>query len=106
MQADFTDIVITPSKGTYNIKTGIWTLDLTDGEEATLNLTGKVLAAMAGKNTTNTASIIGSTDSANATIYVPKSNMYIKITPNNKNPKVGENFTLTYKLGNYGPDPA
>lgn len=32
--------------------------------------------------------------------------LYIQITSDKKNPKVGETFTLTYKLGNKGPDAA
>lgn len=39
-------------------------------------------------------------------LYVPESDLYIKITSNKNNPKVGETFTLTYKLGNDGPDAA
>ena len=39
-------------------------------------------------------------------LYVPKSDLYIKITSNEKNNKVGETFTITYKLGNNGPDKA
>jgi uncharacterized repeat protein (TIGR01451 family) len=39
-------------------------------------------------------------------LYVPKSDLYIKITSNEKNNKVGETFTITYKLGNNGPDEA
>jgi len=106
MPADFTDSVITPSKGNYDNVTGIWALNLINGEEATLNLTGKVSAVMAAKNITNTAILVGTANSANATIYVPKSDLYITITPSKNNPKVGETFTLTYKLGNYGPDNA
>lgn len=34
------------------------------------------------------------------------SDLYIKTTSDKKNPKTGEKFTLTYKLGNYGPDAA
>ena len=37
---------------------------------------------------------------------MPKSDLYIKITSNEKNNKVGETFTITYKLGNNGPDEA
>ena len=46
-----------------------------------------------------------STGSGNLTVN-PAANLYIKITSNNNNPKVGEKFLLTYKLGNYGPDAA
>ncbi len=106
MPFSFTDIVITPSNGTYNNLTGIWTLNLNSGETATLNLTSKITRIMAGKNTTNTATLMGSTQTTNATIYVPKADLYIQITSNKNNPKVGETFTLTYKLGNNGPDDA
>jgi len=102
MPSDFTNVTIIPSKGTYN--NGIWTLDLTNGETATLTLTGVVSSVLVGKNTTNTASY--GLNSTNATIYVPKSDLYIKITASNDNPEVGEKFLLTYKLGNYGPDAA
>lgn len=30
----------------------------------------------------------------------------MNITVNNTNPTVGQSFIITYKLGNYGPDPA
>ena len=36
----------------------------------------------------------------------PSANLYLQITTSNKNPKTGETFTLTYKLGNKGPDNA
>jgi len=106
MPSDFTDVVITPSKGTYDEGTGIWTLNLANGETATLTLTGEVTNTMAGKNTTNTATLMGTTNTTNATIYVPKANLYITITSDKNQPSVGEKFTLTYKLGNKGPDDA
>ena len=37
---------------------------------------------------------------------IPSAYLYLQITSSNKNPKVGEPFTLTYKLGNNGPDSA
>jgi len=45
---------------------------------------------------------------SNATgqLYVPKADLYIQITSDKNNPTVGETFTLTYKLGNNGPDTA
>ncbi len=36
----------------------------------------------------------------------PASDLYLKITSNNNNPTVGQIFTVTYKLGNNGPDNA
>jgi uncharacterized repeat protein (TIGR01451 family) len=106
MPSDFTDVNVIPSKGTYDPGTKIWTLNLTSGETTTLNLTGKVTAIMAGKNTTNTATLVGTTNQTNATIYVPKADLYVQITSDKNNPTVGETFTLRYKLGNKGPDDA
>ena len=36
----------------------------------------------------------------------PSAYLYLQITSSNKNPKVAETFTLTYKLGNKGPNNA
>ena len=36
----------------------------------------------------------------------PSADLYMKITSDKTKPKLGETFTLTYKLGNNGPDPA
>ncbi|AUB56385.1 hypothetical protein BK007_10410 [Methanobacterium subterraneum] len=106
MPAGFKNVVITHSKGNYNSETGIWILHLDTGENATLNLTGEVTSLLAGKNTTNTATLIGTTNTTNATIYVPQADLYIQITSDKNNPRAGETFTLTYKLGNNGPDDA
>nr|WP_319374007.1 Ig-like domain-containing protein [uncultured Methanobacterium sp.] len=45
---------------------------------------------------------------SNATglLYVPTANLYIQINSDSANPTVGEKFTVTYKLGNKGPDTA
>jgi uncharacterized repeat protein (TIGR01451 family) len=43
---------------------------------------------------------------ATGELYVPQADLYIQITSNKNNPTVGEMFTLTYKLGNNGPDDA
>lgn len=111
MPSEFADVKVTPSKGTY--VGDIWTFDLASGEETTLILSGKVTAIMAGKNTTNTATKLNQTesdpntfDTASASIYVPKSDLYIQITSNKNKPKAGEIFTIAYKLGNNGPDAA
>ncbi|BDZ68671.1 hypothetical protein GCM10025860_21190 [Methanobacterium ferruginis] len=46
------------------------------------------------------------TSEATGELYVPQADLYITITSNKDNPQVGETFTLTYKLGNKGPDTA
>src|SRR5690606_39030618 len=43
---------------------------------------------------------------ATGDLYVPSADLYIVITSNKNNPTVGQTFTLTYKLGNNGPDKA
>ena len=43
---------------------------------------------------------------ATGNLYVPRADLYIQITSDKNNPRVGEIFTLTYKLGNNGPDDA
>ena len=40
------------------------------------------------------------------TLKVPQSSIYVVVTSSKKDPSIGETFTLTYKLGNNGPDPA
>jgi hypothetical protein len=52
-------------------------------------------------------------DSANPTATVSTTitiksaaDLYVKVTSSNNNPTVDEDFTITYKLGNYGPDAA
>ncbi|HEX3013691.1 MAG TPA: tandem-95 repeat protein, partial [Methanobacterium sp.] len=46
------------------------------------------------------------TATVNITVNQAVSDLYIKTTISNLNPTTGETFTLTYKLGNYGPDEA
>ena len=46
----------------------------------------------------------GSNDTG--TLKVPQSSIYVVVTTSKTNPNVGETFTLTYKLGNNGPDDA
>ena len=43
---------------------------------------------------------------ATGQLYVPSADLYMVISSNPKNPSVGEMVTLTYKLGNNGPDDA
>ncbi len=47
-----------------------------------------------------------SDSNATGTLEVPQSSVYVVVTSSKKDPKIGETFTLTYKLGNNGPDPA
>jgi len=66
--------------------------------------------SLAGTNVTNvvneTHSEYPNNSATNCTVYVPKADLYVQITSDKNNPTVGETFTLTYKLGNNGPDDA
>ncbi len=57
--------------------------------------------------TVTAADAAQSTSSVSTDITIKAAaDLYIKITSSNSNPKTGETFTLTYKLGNNGPDAA
>lgn len=56
---------------------------------------------------TATADNYTTNDTESTYILIKKtSDLYLKITSNNHNPKVGQKFTIIYKLGNKGPDEA
>lgn len=53
------------------------------------------------------ADILNQTATVSTTIKIkPAADLYIYTTSSKTNPKAGETFTLTYKLGNNGPDAA
>ena len=59
-----------------------------------------VNATFAGDNEYLTSSTIGTLN------VTPASNLYMDTTTSNNNPELGQEFVITYKLGNYGPDAA
>ncbi len=84
---------------------------LTVGANVTYYLSALVNStSLAGTNVTNVVNETQTEYPFNktniSTIYVPKADLYIQITSDKNNPRVGETFTLTYKLGNNGPDDA
>ncbi len=85
---------------TANTVAGVMTATFYANEGAVNHLFNPVMVtATSDGYTTN------ETESAYITIN-KTSDLYIKITSNENNPKVDETFTLTYKLGNKGPDAA
>lgn len=85
--------------GPYGTLTGPLTVGTSNGIASIL-----FTASRAGIQEIN-----ASTDDENVTATVtinPTADLYIQITSDKKNPRVGEIFTLTYKLGNNGPDDA
>ncbi|MDP3624768.1 MAG: Ig-like domain-containing protein, partial [Methanobacteriaceae archaeon] len=101
---------VTPSVGTYN--SGVWSIpSLASGVSATLSIVGNATAAMAGFNTTNTATQTGQTEfsdlytSANATVYTKLADTKLSqtvTTPVN----VGGMVTYVVTITNTGPDTA
>lgn len=47
-----------------------------------------------------------STSSGKGILKIPQADLYLKVKASKNNPTVGEIITITYKLGNYGPDTA
>jgi len=99
--------------GTYNSTTGVWTIgNLANGATAVL----KIIAQAVSANTqvVNTASITGTNydqnstnDQSSATVNIkPASDLGIKITVNNANPKYLDYVTFTLTAHNYGPNDA
>ena len=92
-------------------KTVTWSLsDLVAGDSVTYTLTVKILANATGETVRNKADLWLNEYPGHVydviELYTAKSDLYVKITSNKNNPEVGEKFTLTYKLGNKGPDAA
>ena len=100
----------TPSQG--YVVGGVWYVgNLTNGTNATLTISGLITQAMAGTNITNNVTETQDecnkeSQEASATIYVKKCNLYVNVTPTNVSTTIGGTTTLTYKLGNNGPDTA
>ena len=99
--------------GNYDASTGVWTVgNLASGATAILHIVAQAIAA--NTQLTNTAVIGGnqtdtnsSNNQANVTINVgPASDLGIKITVNNANPKYLDYVTFTLTGSNYGPNDA
>ncbi len=84
---------------TLNTIDGVMTALFYANEGAVPAVNPVEVTALADGYTTN--------DTESAYITINKaSDLYVKTTSDKKNPKVGETFTLIYKLGNNGPDAA
>jgi len=107
---------VTPSVGSWDSATKTWSVGtLNNGDSATLTISGQITTAMAGTTLTNTVTetqdeLNQETQTATASITVnpqsPKADLYINSWSSKNNPRVGEIFTITFKLGNRGPDTA
>ena len=108
-----TGLKFVSTDGNYNATTGVWTVgNLASGATAILHIVAQAIAA--NTQLTNTAVIGGnqtdtnsSNNQGNVTINVgPASDLGIKITVNNANPKYLDYVTFTLTAHNYGPNDA
>ncbi|MEN6551515.1 MAG: hypothetical protein ABFC34_01375, partial [Methanobacterium sp.] len=108
-----TGLKFVSADGNYDSATGVWTVgNLGCGTTAILHIVAQAIAA--NTQLTNTAVIGGnqtdtnsSNNQANVTINVgPASDLGIKITVNNANPKYLDYVTFTLTASNYGPNDA
>ena len=102
----------TVSTGTYSLATGLWNIGtLENGATATLTITGKITAAMAGLTITNQAAITAENEYSSLPV-VSAADVYTKLAEVQINqtatPKANVGDTVTYKVyvKNNGPDTA
>jgi uncharacterized repeat protein (TIGR01451 family) len=105
-------VSFTPSRGTYDPATGIWSIGIVDPSTAqALILNAQVTSASAA---TNTATITHSdqfdpdltNNTASATETPQQADLIVGKTVSNTTPNVGDVITYTVTLSNAGPDPA
>ncbi len=115
MPAGFSNVVVTPSVGTYDSSTGIWTIpSLVNGATATLTMNGTVTGNIAGKTTANNATKTyqdqvdpnPNNDKTSVSIYVPMADISVAKTVDKNMPNVGDTVTFTVTVINDGPDNA
>jgi uncharacterized repeat protein (TIGR01451 family) len=105
--------IVTPSVGSWNPITSTWSVGtLNNGDSATLSISGLITTTMAGTTLTNTVTetqdeLNQESQSASASIVVNSvADLYINSWSSKNNPLLGEIFTITFKLGNRGPNTA
>ena len=106
------NLAYSASTGTYSLATGLWNIGtLLKSETATLTITGKITAAMAGLNITNYANITAQNEYSSLPV-VSAADVYTKLAEIKLNqtatPKANVGDTVTYKVyvTNNGPDTA
>ena len=111
LPAGLSFVSATPTTGSYNSGTGIWTVgNLVNAADATLTLTAK---ATGHTSATNTATATSSTydptpmnNVASAAVDARDANLTVVKTVDNATPAVGANVTFTVTVTNNGPDTA
>jgi uncharacterized repeat protein (TIGR01451 family) len=112
LPAGLTFVSATPSQGTYNSGTGVWTVGtVTTAFARTLSLRAQVTSPNPG---TNTATISHtdqydpnlSNNTASAPASPQQADLVVVKTVNNATPNVGDTITFTITLSNTGPSAA
>ncbi|MBC8354889.1 MAG: DUF11 domain-containing protein [Planctomycetes bacterium] len=120
LPAGMTFVSSTPSQGTYDSGTGVWTVgSLTSGSNATLQIVASIASTGAKTNTTQVTaaeqfdpdstpnnSIAMEDDQDDASLTPTIADLSLIKTVDNPSPNVGQNVTFTLTLANAGPDGA
>ena len=111
LPAGLTFVSATPSTGSYNSGTGVWTVgNLANGASASLSLVATVTTHTLLTNTATVSATTydptGANNSASATVNVPDANLAVTKTVNDPTPEIGANVTFTVTVTNNGPDAA
>jgi uncharacterized repeat protein (TIGR01451 family) len=114
LPAGVTYVSSTPSQGTYNSGTGLWTVGtINNGGSATLTITATVSGTPV-QTVTNTASITGadqadpntSNNTASVSFTIQSANLGVTKTVDKASPNVGDTVTYTVTVNNAGPNNA
>jgi uncharacterized repeat protein (TIGR01451 family) len=112
LPAGLTFVSATPSQGSYNSATGLWSVGtVATGLVPTLTITAKVVSSSLQ---TNTASISHSdqfdpdpgNNQASATETPQQADLQVQKAVDHSHPNVGDTITYTVTLSNVGPDTA
>ena len=120
LPAGMTFVTSTPSQGTYDGGTGVWTVGtLASGASATLQIAASVTSTGIKTNTTQVTaadqfdpdstpnnSVAMEDDQASASLTPASADLSLVKTVNNPSPNIGQQVTFTLTLANAGPDGA
>ena len=109
----------TPSSGTYNALTGLWTINtLNSGSSATLSVVAQVLATGTYANTAQVTAAdqpdadstpndgAGDDFASDTPVPSPRADLSLSKTVSNTAPNIGSNVSFTVTLNNAGPSAA
>jgi uncharacterized repeat protein (TIGR01451 family) len=112
LPAGVTFVSATPSQGTYNQNTGLWTIGTVNAQaNATLTLRGNVTQAGTRTNTATITSVDQNDENPNnntasAQTVTPQVDLAVLKTVDDNTPNRNQNVTFTITVQNNGPDTA